>query len=96
MALIEKHIDVDVPVRTAYNQWTQFESFPRFMEGVEQVRQLDDAHLHWRANVGGSVRSGTPSSPSRRPTSASPGAACPAPQTPGSSPSIGSATTGPA
>ncbi|HLH21771.1 MAG TPA: SRPBCC family protein [Chloroflexota bacterium] len=53
MALIEKHIDVDVPVRTAYNQWTQFESFPRFMEGVEEVRQLDDSHLHWRASIGG-------------------------------------------
>jgi uncharacterized membrane protein len=46
---------VDVPVRTAYNQWTQFEEFPRFMEGVEEVRQLDDRHLHWRANVGGKV-----------------------------------------
>ena len=56
MATIEKHIDVDVPVRTAYNQWTQFESFPRFMEDVEEVRQLDDSHLHWRANVGGSVQ----------------------------------------
>ena len=53
MALIEKHIDVDVPVRTAYNQWTQFETFPRFMEGVEEVRQLDDTHLRWRADVGG-------------------------------------------
>src|SRR5581483_10233082 len=55
MALIEKHIDVDVPVRTAYNQWTQFESFPRFMEGVEAVRQLDDAHLHWRASIAGKM-----------------------------------------
>jgi uncharacterized membrane protein len=53
MALIEKHIDVDVPVRTAYNQWTQFESFPRFMEGVDEVRQIDDSHLHWRASVAG-------------------------------------------
>ncbi len=56
MAQIEKHIDVDVPVRTAYNQWTQFESFPRFMEGVEEVRQLDDSHLHWRANIGGQMQ----------------------------------------
>ena len=56
MALIEKHIDVDVPVRTAYNQWTQFESFPRFMEGVDQVRQLDDTHLRWRADVGGKTQ----------------------------------------
>lgn len=50
---IEQSIDVNVPVRTAYNQWTQFEEFPRFMEGVEQVRQLDDTHLHWKANIGG-------------------------------------------
>ena len=42
-----------MPVRTAYNQWTQFEEFPRFMEGVERVEQLDDTHLHWVANVAG-------------------------------------------
>jgi uncharacterized membrane protein len=53
MSTIEKSIDVEVPVRTAYNQWTQFESFPRFMEGVESVRQVDDTHLHWKASVGG-------------------------------------------
>jgi uncharacterized membrane protein len=53
MASIQKPIDVDVPVRTAYNQWTQFEEFPRFMEGVEDVRQLDDRRLHWRAKIGG-------------------------------------------
>ncbi len=46
-------IEVNVPVRTAYNQWTQFEEFPRFMEGVESVRQLDDTHLHWVAEIGG-------------------------------------------
>ena len=51
MAWIEKTIDVDVPVRTAYNQWTQFEEFPRFMEGVKEVRQLDDKTLHWHAEV---------------------------------------------
>jgi uncharacterized membrane protein len=51
MASIEKSIEVDVPVRTAYNQWTQFEEFPRFMEGVKEVRQLDDKRLHWRAEV---------------------------------------------
>jgi uncharacterized membrane protein len=50
---IEKSITVNVPLSTAYNQWTQFEDFPHFMEGVEEVRQLDDKHLHWRANVGG-------------------------------------------
>ena len=53
MATVQKTIDVPVPVREAYNQWTQFESFPRFMEGVEEVRQLDDRRLHWRAKVGG-------------------------------------------
>lgn len=53
MSTIEKSIDVEVPVSTAYGQWTQFESFPEFMEGVEQVRQLDDRRLHWRAEIGG-------------------------------------------
>ena len=53
MASIEKSIDVNVAVRTAYNQWTQFEEFPRFMEGVEEIRQLDDRRLHWRAKIGG-------------------------------------------
>ncbi|RIL01787.1 MAG: cyclase [Proteobacteria bacterium] len=46
-------IDVDVPVTTAYNQWTQFEEFPRFMEGVESVQQMDDRSLHWRAEIAG-------------------------------------------
>jgi uncharacterized membrane protein len=50
---IEKSIEVEVPVRVAYNQWTQFEEFPRFMEGVQQVQQLDDKRLQWRATVGG-------------------------------------------
>jgi uncharacterized membrane protein len=53
MATIEKSIDVEVPVRTAYNQWTQFEEFPAFMEGVTAVTQLDDRRLRWQANVGG-------------------------------------------
>ena len=53
MASIEKTIDVNVPVRTAYNQWTQFEEFPHFMEGVKEVRQLDDKNLHWHAEVMG-------------------------------------------
>lgn len=53
MANIERSIDVYVPVRTAYNQWTQFESFPMFMEGVKEVRQLDDKRLHWRAEIAG-------------------------------------------
>jgi len=50
---IEQSIDVNVPVRVAYDQWTQFESFPQFMEGVESVRQLDDTHLHWVATIAG-------------------------------------------
>jgi len=49
----EETIDVDVPVRTAYNQWTQFEEFPRFMEGVDEVTQLDDKRLHWKVRVAG-------------------------------------------
>ncbi|MDI3463837.1 MAG: hypothetical protein OJF50_002658 [Nitrospira sp.] len=53
MSVIEKTIEINVPVKTAYNQWTQFEEFPRFMEGVEQVRQVDDKHLHWKASIGG-------------------------------------------
>lgn len=53
MSVIEKSIEINVPVKTAYNQWTQFEDFPRFMEGVEQVRQIDDKHLHWKASIGG-------------------------------------------
>ena len=53
MATIEKSIDLDVPVRNVYNQWTQFEEFPRFMEGVKEVKQLDDKRLHWRAEIAG-------------------------------------------
>jgi uncharacterized membrane protein len=52
MATIEKTIAVQKPIRTVYNQWTQFEDFPEFMEGVEEVRQLDDTHLHWVAKIG--------------------------------------------
>ena len=53
MATITQTIDIAVPVRTAYNQWTQFEQFPSFMDGIREVRQLDDLHLHWVAEVGG-------------------------------------------
>jgi uncharacterized membrane protein len=53
MARVEESIDVNVPVSTAYNQWTQFEEFPRFMEGVESVTQIDDTHLRWVAEIGG-------------------------------------------
>jgi len=53
MSVIVKSIELNVPVKTAYNQWTQFEEFPKFMEGVEQVKQIDDKRLHWKANIGG-------------------------------------------
>jgi uncharacterized membrane protein len=50
---IVETIEVNVPVNTAYNQWTQFEQFPQFMASVHEIRQLDDKHLHWKANVAG-------------------------------------------
>ena len=53
MEKLAESIDVDVPVRVAYNQWTQFEEFPQFMEGVKDVRQTDDTHLQWVAEIGG-------------------------------------------
>ncbi|WP_327720994.1 SRPBCC family protein [Streptomyces sp. NBC_00490] len=53
MSTVKESVDVEVPVRTAYNQWTQFEEFPQFMEGVEEVRQLDDKHNHWTTKIGG-------------------------------------------
>ena len=56
MAQIIESIDVDVPVRTAYNQWTQFESFPKFLDEVESITQLDDTHTHWKVRVGGVKR----------------------------------------
>jgi uncharacterized membrane protein len=56
MPTYEQRIEVDVPVRTAYDQWTQFEEFPRFMEGVEEVRQRTDAYTEWRAEIGGEER----------------------------------------
>ena len=56
MARVEQQIDVDVPVSAAYDQWTQFEEFPRFMEGVKRVVQLDDKHLSWEAEIGGQKR----------------------------------------
>jgi len=53
---VVESVEVGVPVSMAYNQWTQFEEFPRFMEGVREVRQLDDTHLHWVASIGGQAR----------------------------------------
>ena len=56
METIKETTELNVPVNTAYNQWTQFEDFPKFMEGVESVRQLDDTHLHWTAEISGEAR----------------------------------------
>ena len=53
MSEVTESVDVEVPVQTAYNQWTQFEEFPSFMEGIVEVRQLDNTHLHWVAEIGG-------------------------------------------
>ncbi|HEX6548843.1 MAG TPA: SRPBCC family protein [Candidatus Dormibacteraeota bacterium] len=53
---MEKEITVDVPIQVAYNQWTQFEEFPQFMEGVREVRQLDDRSLHWKAEIAGRLQ----------------------------------------
>ena len=53
MSTVTKSVDVDVPITTAYNQWTQFESFPEFMGGVDKVEQLDERRLHWQISVGG-------------------------------------------
>jgi uncharacterized membrane protein len=50
---VERTVEIDRPLRMVYDQWTQFEEFPRFMEGVEEVEQLDDRTLHWRARIGG-------------------------------------------
>ncbi len=56
MTQIQESIDVDVPVRTAYDQWTQFETFPAFMSGVESITQLDDKRLHWVTSIAGVER----------------------------------------
>jgi uncharacterized membrane protein len=56
MASVNDQIDVNVPLSTAYNQWTQFEEFPRFMEGVKSVEQLDDTRLRWVAEIAGSEK----------------------------------------
>jgi uncharacterized membrane protein len=53
MAHVAEEVRVDRPVSEVYNQWTQFEEFPQFMSGIEQVQQQDDTHLHWKANIAG-------------------------------------------
>ena len=56
MSTVEQSIEVDVPIRTAYDQWTQFESFPQFMDGVESITQLTDTRTHWVTKIGGVTR----------------------------------------
>ena len=56
MKTIEDSITVDVPVNRAYNQWTQFEEFHLFMEGVKEVKQVDDKRLHWKAEIAGKIK----------------------------------------
>ncbi|QYF73231.1 SRPBCC family protein [Cryobacterium sp. PAMC25264] len=56
MTQVIETIDVDVPVRTAYNQWTQFESFPHFLDFVQSIKQVDDTHTHWVVKIAGAER----------------------------------------
>ena len=56
MSTIERSVDVGVPVHVAYNQWTQFEEFPKFMKDVEEVTQIDDTRLYWRVRIGGKTK----------------------------------------
>jgi uncharacterized membrane protein len=56
---VQDSIQVQVPVQQAYNQWTQFEEFPRFMEGIQSVQQLDDTHVQWVAEIRGETREWT-------------------------------------
>lgn len=75
MPSVIKTVNVSVPVRTAYNQWTQFETFPQFMGGVESITQTDDTHSHWVTKIGGVTREFVPRSPSSTRTSGSRGRA---------------------
>lgn len=52
MSSVTESVDVDVPIKIVYDQWTQFESFPQFMEAVQEIKQLDDTHTHWVIKVG--------------------------------------------
>jgi uncharacterized membrane protein len=56
VSTVTSDAEINVPISVAYNQWTQFESFPQFMSGVQEVRQLDDTHTHWRVSIGGVER----------------------------------------
>jgi uncharacterized membrane protein len=67
MPKIEDTIEVQVPVQQAYNQWTQFEDFPKFMEGIQSVQQLDDTHVQWIAEIRGESRQWTTEITEQRP-----------------------------
>jgi uncharacterized membrane protein len=67
MPKVDESIDVRVPVEQAYNQWTQFEEFPKFMEGIQSVQQLDDGHVKWVAEVRGKTREWTTEITEQRP-----------------------------
>ena len=56
MSTVQESVDVDVPVSVAYNQWTQFETFPEFMNGVESITQVSDTRNHWVTKIGGATR----------------------------------------
>jgi len=56
MATVNADIDVDAPISSVYNQWTQFESFPQFLSGVDEVVQIDDTHTHWKVSIAGVTR----------------------------------------
>jgi uncharacterized membrane protein len=67
MPKIEDTIEVQVPVQQAYNQWTQFEDFPKFMDGIQSVQQLDDTHVEWVAEIRGESRQWTTEITEQRP-----------------------------
>ena len=67
MECIEKTIEVESPLNKVYNQWTQFEDFPKFMEGIQSVQQLDDTHVHWVAEIRGETREWTTEITEQRP-----------------------------
>ena len=56
MSTVKSDIDVNVPISVAYNQWTQFESFPHFMGGIDSITQVDDTHTHWKVSIAGIKR----------------------------------------
>ena len=78
MERIQKSVYVDLPLQAVYNQWTQFEEFPLFMEGVKHVEQLDDKRLHWDVEIAGKRKEWNARIMSRSPISGSPGKAKPA------------------